>query len=67
MAVDLVSLKKTSEDGDPSTKVAVTRRWLGEVHRCLKEGEEAKAELKRRDEHPGTMFDQIFGPGSYRP
>lgn len=41
MAVDLKALKKISE-GDPKTKVMVTRRWLTEVYRVLAEAETAK-------------------------
>jgi hypothetical protein len=66
MAVDLTALKQISEDGSPSDRVTVSRRWLAEVHRCLKDGDDARAELKRRDEHPGSIFDQVFGSGRYR-
>jgi hypothetical protein len=34
MAIDLQALARAAE-GDPSSKVAVSRRWLAEVHRQL--------------------------------
>ena len=56
MAVDLAALKKISE-GDPSSRVTVTRRWLAEVHRCLAEAEQIKSSRSGGN----ALFDQIFG------
>ena len=61
MAIDVAALRKISE-GDPSSKVAVTRRWLSEICKQIEAGEAAKAELGRQREGAG-MYEMLFGGG----
>lgn len=44
MAVDMATLKAVTF-GDPESSLTVKRKWLGEIHKLLVEGAQAKADL----------------------
>lgn len=60
MPVDLAALKKIAE-GDPNTKVMVSRRWLAEVHRLLSEAEAAKAAKPKPRTGGDAVNDMLRG------
>lgn len=48
MTIDIKALKRMSQ-GDPKSKVLVSRKWLAEVHRMLTEN------------RPVSLMEEIFG------
>lgn len=67
MTVDVQQLRSWA-DGDPSSKVAVTRRWLSHVADELSELERLRAAQRppRSGDGMGDIFDNIFGGGRRR-